>query len=59
MNSAEINGHLVVVLRLVPTCDLETLSQTPDYILADDYSFYAGNIKFPTIFFYDNSIKDI
>jgi|GEM_PF-2920873 len=47
MNPYEISGHLVVVLRPVISCDLETLVQAPDYMLADDYSFYAGNIKFP------------
>lgn len=47
MNPYEISGHLVVVLRPVISCDLETLVQAPDYMLADDYSFYAGNMKFP------------
>lgn len=47
MNPYEIVGHLVVVLRPVISCDLETLVQEQDYILADDFSFYAGNIKFP------------
>jgi hypothetical protein len=31
--------------------------QAPDYILADDYSFYAGNMKFPYQASLDKTVK--
>lgn len=45
MKNYEVTGYLVVVLRTVEFCDLETLTKIPNSILADEYSFYSGNIK--------------
>jgi hypothetical protein len=58
MNTYEIGGHLVTVLRPVISCDLETFVQAPGYILTDDYSFYAGNMKFPTYANSDKTVKE-
>ncbi|MCB1160250.1 MAG: hypothetical protein KDK45_22295, partial [Leptospiraceae bacterium] len=45
MNLLKVKGYLVLFLKEIPICDLETLKKDPELDFKSEYAFYLSHIK--------------
>ncbi|MEM7179536.1 MAG: hypothetical protein AAF518_01380 [Spirochaetota bacterium] len=57
MNSPTLPGYLTVSLFAIELCSLEEFLQAPADMLADEYAYYAGNLKQQNSYATDKTLR--